>query len=230
MKKLVSLVIAIVCFTSVACSPSRRYIEHRVVHLVSSNGSCTGTQIRAQSGKDYILSAGHCADLQNQRAQILVVTDSGDMLSRAVLDVNLELDLMLLEGIPGMKGLPLADSAMKGQEVISYTHGHGLPIYSARGILGDVGPAQIAELIGSPMEFFQCMVGGGNPVSDGEQGYCVKSYMLRASSMPLLGGASGGAILNMRGQVIGVAESQDEHTHDGFLVDIKEIKSFLAQH
>src|SRR5882724_5880489 len=64
---------------------SEEWVIQRSVMLFGASGQCSGEQMRAPSGIDYILSAGHCHDIADESGNIWVKTEKGRILSRRVI-------------------------------------------------------------------------------------------------------------------------------------------------
>jgi len=110
-------------------TPSDAYLRERVVKLQSKRGSCSGEQVRAPSGQDYIVSAAHCIILKDSDNNIQVVKEDGTILMRKVLAEDSDSDLLLIEGLPGLRGLNIAESAAPGQYVKTFTHGFFISLH-----------------------------------------------------------------------------------------------------
>lgn len=214
------LLIAI-CLALFGCSPIQP--KSRTMMLVSADGSCSGTQIRAASGKDYILSAAHCNPMAFQ-GKIMVIDENGRLFTRHMIDMDTDKDLMLLQGVPDMEGLPIAKKARTGQAVVSYTHGHGLPAYEAWGkLLGSVHTIQVPYEIETEAQLKACKV-----VMPSMMGlFCMKDRKTWKTSMKVMPGSSGGGVLDTSGQLLGVVSAGYTTNHQGELVPLYQIQQFL---
>lgn len=123
--------VAMGCFALLAYylyTPSDTHIRSRIVRITSDRGMCSGEQVRAPSGQDYILTAGHCNILSSSDGAYNVVTEDGKSLKRHLVQEDPNSDLMLLEGLPGVVA-----QAYRGQRVKTFTHGRDLDTYSTEG-------------------------------------------------------------------------------------------------
>lgn len=133
-KKILSaaLIIAILCGAAIGRPKSDAYLRSRTVKLTSAKGSCSGEQVRAPSGVDYILTAGHCRVLDNG-GQITAETEDGKKLSRKIIAEDPDTDLLLLEGLPNMQGLDIAKENTRFDHIKTWTHGLGMATYRTEG-------------------------------------------------------------------------------------------------
>lgn len=211
-----------ICLMLFGCN-SAYHMKSRTMMLVSAEGSCSGTQVKAPSGKSYILSAAHCKPLMFN-GKIMVIDESGHLFVSKVLDMDSDKDLLLMEGMPHMSGLPIAKAAHTGERVTSYTHGHGLPTYEASGkLLGSVHTIQIPNEIESEKEMHLCK--HIMPTMFGLM--CLQDRKTWATSMKVMPGSSGGGVLNASGELVGVVSAGNMATYQGELVPLNQIRQFL---
>src|SRR5271165_6094213 len=85
----------------IATYNSETYIRSKVIQLEGNNHACSGTQIKAPSGKDYILTAGHCLAL-SENGIIYAKDDLHQLIPRRVIQEDVNSDLLLIEGLPGL--------------------------------------------------------------------------------------------------------------------------------
>lgn len=215
----------LVCVALFGCG--RPDPRSRTVMLVSTEGSCSGTQIKAPSGKDYILSAAHCKPIAfGDGSQILVIDEQRHMYPRKIIAIDVKKDLLLVEGIPYMEGVPIAKSARTGDVVMSFTHGLGLPAYEAVGkLLGPVHTIFIPKAMEDEADMAKCR----HPIISFMGLFCMEPHRTQETSMKVLPGSSGGGVLNMSGEIVGVVSAGDTSTFMGELVSLKDIRQFLAK-
>jgi S1-C subfamily serine protease len=104
-----------------------------VVLLQGILGQCSGFQVKAPSGKKYLLSASHCELLEDDRHTIKVTTENGDSIQARVISVDHKSDSMLLEPVPGLPALTVAGTDERGEKVHIMGHGLGLPTWTVEG-------------------------------------------------------------------------------------------------
>lgn len=208
---------------------SDSYIRNRVVRLMGQGGMCSGEQVRAPSGQDYILSAGHCKDLQKD-GQITVITEDGRKLDRKILAEDPNSDLLLLEGLPNFKGLDVAQEVNRYDHIRTFTHGKNMDTYSTDGVI--IGKEKITVPIFTidteetavkcsmpkhkieviDMIFFSAKV-------------CTLNVESTVSTAGIVPGSSGGVIVDDNGDIIGVASATDGRF--SYLVTLTDIQLFL---
>lgn len=210
-------------------STSDREIMSKVVKLDGNGHSCSGEQVKAASGKDYILSAAHCKVTQ-QGDSIEVITEDGKILQRRVIAEDKNSDLLLIEGLPGVSGLPLANSTGRFQAVRTFTHGKGLPTYKTEGRL--IGETEVQIMVGpiaNGAEEEACKAMPKNKVvGEAEIKFCILSVQEVATTASIVPGSSGGPIVDSDGALLGVASAKDDFF--GYLVPLSDIKAFLKNY
>lgn len=207
-----------------------KHIRNRVVKLRSGQGSCSGEQIRAPSGRDYILSAGHCRVLEDKDGNIEVVLENKKSLMRRVIAEDRFSDLLLIEGVPNLSGLDVASSWHPNQEVITYTHGNGYDTYTTRGSLiqlehilvyaGEIRSAEDSEHCQSMPKFKEIEGWLGN--------VCVLDVTEVVTTASIVPGSSGGAVLDENGDLLGVVSAGANGSIFGYLVPLHDIKRFIS--
>lgn len=205
---------------------SDSYVRDRVVKIVRGRGSCSGEQVRAPSGVDYILTAGHCLGLAKDGAMTIIM-ENGNTLSRRVIAEDDKSDLLLLEGLPNLKGLEIADRSHNFQPVTSFTHRRGMATEKTQGyivqsmyvevpIFDIMGDEDAAKCTSQP----KYKLGGGMFGAA-----CVLSVEETVVSAQASPGSSGGPMVDSSGDLIGVVSAgSDTHT---LLVMLSDIKAFL---
>lgn len=216
-------------------SPSDDEIRARVVSITNDHMLCSGEQVRAASGKDYILSAAHCAPIAVE-GSVTITREDGRKLQRRVIAIDRKSDLMLVEGLPDIRGLEIAKKSAPHQHVRTFTHGNRYPTYETEGLLiGDTLVQFPIAIIESPEDEEKCEANGPNKVMDinvffGNIKVCVFSAQEMATTAKIVHGSSGGPVFNDRGQVVGVVSAGDSDGSFGFLVRLQDIQAFTANY
>jgi S1-C subfamily serine protease len=102
-----------------------------IVMLVGSTGAqCTGFEVKAPSGHEYMLTAGHCAMLADPlTGSIQVTTEEGAKVMRRVIAVDPLADITIMEPVPGIPALEVAADSYKDEFIRILGHGLGLPTW-----------------------------------------------------------------------------------------------------
>lgn len=207
-------------------------IRSKVVQLKGeSKGFCSGVQIKAPSGKDYILTAAHCSALSEKDNTILVRTDNSRYTPRRILEVSPATDLMLLEGISDLKGIKIASGYGIGQHLRSFTHGAALDTYKTEGELIQERVVDIMiDLINSEEDKAACSLPKYKIVKVntffGNIEACVLHLNMFVSTAKVVPGSSGGGIFDDHGKLVGIVSAGDGTF--GIFVTLTDIKNFLA--
>lgn len=225
-KAIIAIVIAALLVPYMALHKSESFLRSRVVKLKSSEGSCSGEQIRAPSGADYILTAGHCAVLADAQGSITVEMENGKEIQRKIIAESGSADLLLLEGIPHMRGIDIASSANPGTEVRTFTHGSGYRTYKTTGEL--VQQRHIQMLLGMG----ECSSKAPKYKTEAIEIFgfqlkvCTLSVDLMMTTAMVVPGSSGGMVVNSSGDLAGVVSGGGDSF--GGLVLAKDINEFVS--
>lgn len=226
--------VSILLFALFLKSPSFDYTSdvnmHKVVlQLEGNGGKCSGEQIETDSGHEYVLTAAHCKNLQED-GSIQVTTEDGRTLMRRIIAEDQYSDLMLLEPVPGMKGIKLASSWERNQHVRTFTHGGGLPTYKTEGeLIASMHIDVELWMIDSPESEDLCSKPKHAIKSIrtffGEFKICALSTNEVATTARIIPGSSGGVAVDDNGRLVGVVSAGGNNI--GFLVPLERIQDFL---
>ncbi len=220
--------LALVFMVSLYVGPkSDSYIRDRVVRVQGvGGGECTGEQVRAPSGKDYILTAGHCDGIAVNNV-VEVLLEDGSTMPRKVIAQDRMADLLLIEGLPSTQGLSIAEGSRPRDEIRTFTRGAGLPTYKTEGVLIDIRHMEVViDPIKSERDLHKCMsMPKFKVMSIGFAQVCIMVSDVMMSTAMVVHGSSGGAVLNARGELVGVVSMLDAPF--SYFVSLKDIKAFL---
>lgn len=220
------------CF--LALSKSDDAIRARVVKLSSARNMCTGEQVRAPSGVDYILTAGHCRLIADANGYMTVTTEDGKILKRKIIAEDEKSDLLLLEGLPGVQGLDIAQYVYEHQAIRTFTHGSNMVTHKTEGELIETHNVAVPmDLVEDDASAAKCTSQPKFKVLDlpsifGSIRYCVLSVDEVATTAKITPGSSGGPVVDSSGDLVGVASATDENW--GYLVTLKDIKAFIRNY
>lgn len=228
-KTILATVVALVASLLISSSPSDDAIRSKVLKLVSDRGSCSGEQVVAPSGINYILTAAHCKVLAKD-GSIMAIAEDGRKLPRRVIEEDLNSDLLILEGFPGIKGLNIASTSNRRDHVRTFTHGHGFDTYKTEGVIIQDMKVEIPIFgIAEEADKERCNEPKLAIVDAGMFGqYCAMSVVETATTALILPGSSGGPVVNDRGELMGVVSAGDGTI--GLLITIKDIRKFISSY
>lgn len=209
------------------------YLRERVVRLYGVHGSCSGEQIHAPSGQNYILSAGHCHVLAIDN-QIMIQTEDGKRLSRRVIEEDPKSDLLLLEGVPNLVGLELGNDTQAHQHVRTFTHGMGFDTYKTEGAV--IMDKRIRVGLGPVKDISECempkmkaedyvSIFGGPPSID-----CILDVVETIVTAKIVPGSSGGMVVDDDNKLIGVCSASDQYSNFGFMVRTIDTAQFISNY
>lgn len=206
-----------------------------MVRLNGPKGSCTGVQINAPSGKQYILSAGHCAPIA-VNGSIMASVDGMRPIARKIIEEDRTSDLLLLEPLPYLKGVNLASSTRVGEHLRAYTHGARFATYEATGRIIDHRKIGVVDhIMTTDGEESKCTE-NGEKYSVAEVGFLfltIKACMLNIDSYattlhPIVPGSSGGGVVNDYGDLVAIVSAGDGTF--SYLTGLEDITKFLQSY
>lgn len=228
---LACLAIAISAIMWAMSAPSDYWLKHRAVKIQNGHGSCSGEQVRAPSGIDYILTAAHCRALMGEDSQFEVKTESGKILKRRMVNEDTKSDLLILEGLPGVRGLDIADYAPAGSTIRTFTHGGGMDTYKTEGDLVQYEKIEIPLQMNETEKQQQyCDSMPKYYTFEPLPGFriCILSVIETATTAWIIPGSSGGMAVDASGQLVGVVSAYSGRF--GYLVPLKMIQEFLSNY
>ncbi len=201
------------------------FIRMHVVKIYSKKGSCTGTLAKAHS-RVVILTAAHCrAVLDNGLAW--AEREDGSKYPTKMLKYNAATDVMLMT-TPDKAFLPVAASVAKHEKVHSLTHGGGHMTYRSDGELMEEQKIDVAMfMITDRKSYHECIKEKNQESVASLFGMLCVSHLTNTwSTMRVIAGSSGGAVLNDRGEIVGVVSTGNEDGLSG-LVALRHIQAML---
>lgn len=203
---------------------SDNYIRNRVLMLTGNGIECSAIQIKAPSGRHYTLSAAHCAGMISY-GRVEATAENGYRKLLEFIAIDPEHDLMLLSAFDD-KAIDVASNDSKYERIHTLTHGHAMPTYRTDGFLLSERVVMVLEQIWDEEGIVECVPTKYQQLVMTENGFaCEKRMNLTMSTAPVIPGSSGGAALNVNGELIGIVS-----VTDGFfsgLVPLHDIHSFL---
>lgn len=223
------LIITCALLLYVAVYPTDAYIRRSVVQLTNGQMSCTGEQIIAPSGKLFVITAAHCRGISEGTEKMTAVLEDGSKQTISVIAEDPTSDLLILTPVKGIPGLSIASSIYAHQHARAFTHGRAYATYKTEGEIVQEGTfeAPIFE-INSFIDLLRCQA---QPKYHPEMGLfsqsCVATLSEIIATVGVVPGSSGGAILNDRGQVLGICTGEQDPF--SFWVKLDDIHRFLAK-
>lgn len=224
---IVALLAVFSVFLSLGLGKTDGHIRSRVVKLLGNGAQCSGEQVRAPSGEDYILTAAHCLPLAVDGV-IQVTTEDGRVLPRRIISEDMRSDLLLLEGLPHTEGLEIASYARRFQRVRTFTHGKGHDTYQSQGVLIDDRPIQIPLFaVTDDASRALCQRAPKYRVFDALIAeLCILEITETSTDAFIVPGSSGGAVVDSSGDLVGVVSAGGDGF--GYLVRLEDIQKFIS--
>lgn len=205
---------------------SDHYLKDRVVLIKDEHGLCSGEQIKAPSGVNYILTASHCAGLRDKDNNFSVTTESGVTLKRKLIAEDPNSDLLLIEGLPNISGIDIASSLKTEEEIRTFTHGMGLKTYRTIGTYIITQKSQVQVVPEACESGYPKYRSIDIPTFFGLFRFCIMETQQEVVTAMIVPGSSGGMVVNSSGDLVGVVSAGDGHF--GFLVSIDDIHNFMS--
>lgn len=203
----------------------------RSVKLLGPRDQCSGVQIHAPSGKDYILSAAHCVKVAGAERIFYVELEDKTHVNKKIVVEDPNSDLLLIEGLDAKEGLRISREVKQGQHIRTYTHGHGMDTYMTEGrllaernitiALGLVGSDEVGACTDPKYRITYTDVLGagiGMPL-------CLLKVKEAVTNAPVLPGSSGGMVVDDQGDIVGIVSAKEDML--SWIVTLKDIKAFL---
>jgi S1-C subfamily serine protease len=212
-----------------------RTLSHWTVLIHNSKGGgATGFIARGKSGHKYIITNGHVCGLAEDGKLFVIYKDDEYVLKvRKVYQLN---DLCAIDA-PESAGLAvnIATSYKHGEEAFAIGHPLLEPTTVTLGELS--GEVTTHIMVGQNLDPKDCSGPtyelidlSDNPfaVFFGVSNICVRNLPAEASSIIILPGNSGSAVVNNFGSVIGVAFAANESGTRSYVVPLEYLKDFLS--
>lgn len=192
-------------------------------------GSATGFEVIAPSGRVYTLTNAHVCELQKDGVVMVEEKlNSKRLIPRRVLEVYADNDLCLVEGLEGYEGLKLADS----YEIGDFNYAIGYPLGEAMDLTGGYikSHARIQVLLsdvppsdcnGPHLKIVQI------DTFFGPLDFCAIERRAVQTNITIYPGNSGSAMVNAFGHVTGVIFASNNYTHWGSAVPLADVVDFI---
>lgn len=202
-----------------------QYIRERVLMLKGNGVACSAVRVKVGM-KYYVLTAGHCIATMLPTKTFVAEDEHGKDHVLKLIKVREDKDLMLLTS-DVLDGIDIADQVYRHQHVHVIAHGNAEPSYRVDGeLLKEEALPVIKSLIFSPEDARQCRSKPYQKVMDTMLfSYCAIILHSMRTSCHVLGGASGGPLLDAWGHLVGIVSNGDESLSG--MVTLHDIKDFV---
>lgn len=200
--------------------------------LVGNNHACSGVQVHAGSGQDYLLTAGHCNVLADDNGSIGVILDNGDHLQRRIIEEDANSDLLLLEGVPNLHGVEVSKALEPSAHITAFTHRKGMATSKSEGaVIESQRVAAPVSEISSEGDEEACLsklkqsVVAVDFLGVVTIKFCVLVVDENVTTLPISPGSSGGMVVNENGDLVGIVSMGDGEF--SYIVLLKDIQAFI---
>lgn len=209
---------------------SDSYVRDRIVKLWGDVGQCTGVIIEAPSHINYILTAAHCKEISSTKT-VNVENEVGIKMNSYIILEDPNSDLLLMSNPYPINGIDIAKGYGLYDKVHTITHGGGKPSYRTDGELLDHEQVQVfLSVIHDKSDEDKCVSMPKQRIASMDLFFisipaCIRSTFDSVSTAQVIPGSSGGALLNWKGELLGIVSATDGKF--GFFVTLEDIKKFL---
>lgn len=204
-----------------------------LLHNATGKSGATGFIAKGKSGTKYIITNGHVCGLQDEEGKIFAYY-RGDEYRLKVVQVYEFNDLCAVEA-PSNAGPAVHIARDFSEGEAAYAIGH--PLLQPKTVtLGELsGPVKVTVMVGQNVPVEKCQgetyhlidVSGSFLGLLGVNNFCVRELDAEASTVSILPGNSGSAVVNTFGSVIGVAFAANEAGTRSYVVPLDDLKDFL---
>ncbi len=218
-----------------ALAMGEKELRLKNVWIQNSESLCSSVQIVAPSGKQYLLSAGHCAKSDEPGVKTLVNLPNGleQVGYSKIIAEDPYSDLLLLEPVKNMEGIKIAKEVVLYEHVRTFTHGGGKPTYKTEGeiisIRGDFAEVPIFEIITiADTERCYAFKAKYKFSIDKKEYWCHSISQTAITTAWAIPGSSGGMVVNDDDELIGIISEVDvAKSKFSYPVPLADIQAFL---
>lgn len=203
----------------------RNKVGSQVVMIVNEahTGGGTGFAVQTPHGQTLTLTNSHiCAMGDNIYAKLR--EDRYFPLHK--LEVSQKTDLCLLEGVPGLSGIKVADDVYIGQELGLVGHPELMPLTLSKGeLIGYDNRQVVMDFQGckEENEQYKTVITIFGPL-------CVRTVYSGLTTIVALPGNSGSPTVDFMGHLVGVLFAGGGEASWGLIIPLKDVKEFLRDY
>lgn len=184
---------------------------------------------------------------------VLVIDDEGFAMKRRVLEISNKSDICLIEGLPGESGLHMGSEADVGDLITTLGHPLLEPLTSSSGeVIAKLDISILDYIMKSGDEKLDKLLEAKDGkcdqpkneikeqiamtiTPDGITLIKIESCMVTTknayqTNMIVYPGNSGSPVVDAMGRVIGIVFAENQETHKGLIVNLKDLKDFIARY
>jgi S1-C subfamily serine protease len=213
----------------------RNSVGNQVVKITNERGNSGGTgfNIKAPSGKTYILTNSHVCSHVSQEGLVYVHDSQENILQRRVLLNSNFTDLCVVEAMPGASGMSLGSEPQPGEIVAVVGHPKLMPNTMSRGEIIGTEDLQVMDHLMDPSDETDKCDLPKNKIEEASifgifrVQICTVKIKAYLSTVIILPGSSGSPVVNFFGNVVAVAFAGDSDSNWGSFVTLPDIKQIL---
>lgn len=194
----------------------------------------TGFQVKAPSGKPYILTNAHVCGV-GVDGNVSVTDENGNTIKLKIIESSNFTDLCVVEAYPGVEGLSIASNSNIGEIVYTVGHPKLYPTTLSQGEFIGVAEVEVLDHILKDKKDEETCKLPKNRIKEIDMFFfklkaCIIDIYANYSNIIILPGNSGSPTVNFYGNLVGVAFAGDNDAHWGLFITLNDIHKFLEKY
>lgn len=200
-----------------------------ITYVGNSNGGGTGFQVKAPSGKEYILTNKHVCKIKNPMGYVDVYDTEGNKNTLKVLHEYKNHDLCLIEPHPDLRPISVASNIYRTERVYLIGHPRLIDLTFEKGYYRGDKVIRILEKCQGEKKDKKKAVNALEEVLQLLLNRCYERYTTHSFNLISYGGNSGSPIIDVYGNLVSVLfAGSPSFPNFTYGVPLEEIHEFLS--